>query len=99
MLDAPMGNGGGDWLIDRLGRDFTVLAFAARGFDFGALPAGVTGVCIAGDGLARQRYDGRPGTTYLIRPDRYVAARWRKFDPAAIAMALDRARGKARGKG
>jgi 3-(3-hydroxy-phenyl)propionate hydroxylase len=99
MLDAPMGNGGtkGGWLIDHLGPDFTVLVFAARGFDFGALPAGATGVCIAGDGLAQQRYDGQPGTTYLIRPDRYVAARWRKFDPSAIATALERAQGKAPG--
>ena len=57
MLDAPVANGGDGFLVDRLGRDFTVLTFAERGFDFGALPAGTTGVCIAGDGLARQRYD------------------------------------------
>ena len=63
--------------------------------DLGVLPAGVTVVRIASDGLARQRYDGRAGTTYLIRPDRYVAARWRSFDPAAIAAAVKRATGNA----
>ena len=44
---------------------------------------------VAGNGLAWQRYDSRPGTTYLIRPDRYVAARWRTYDPAAVSAALD----------
>jgi 3-(3-hydroxy-phenyl)propionate hydroxylase len=96
MLDAPVGREGEKaWLIDRLGRDFTLLAFGDGAFDLGALPPGVTGVCVAGDGLARQRYDGRAGTTYLIRPDRYVAARWRKFDPAALAAAVGRATGNA----
>jgi 3-(3-hydroxy-phenyl)propionate hydroxylase len=88
MLDAPIGNG---WLIDRLGRDFSVVTF---GMDTVAAPPGVTGIGIAGNGLASQRYDARPGTTYLIRPDRYVAARWRRHDPAAVTAALDRAMGR-----
>ncbi len=85
----------GGWLVDRLGRDFTVLVFGDDPLDLGVLPADVTVVRIASDGLARQRYDGRAGTTYLIRPDRYVAARWRSFDPAAIAAAVKRATGNA----
>jgi 3-(3-hydroxy-phenyl)propionate hydroxylase len=89
MIDAPMGNG---WLVDRLGRDFSLLSF---GKDAVAAPAGVTGIGIAGNGLASKRYDARPGTTYLIRPDRYVAARWRQFDPAAVTAALDRAMGRS----
>jgi hypothetical protein len=42
-------------------------------------------------GLLTQRYDGRPGTVYLIRPDQHVAARWRFFDAAAARAALQRA--------
>jgi 3-(3-hydroxy-phenyl)propionate hydroxylase len=90
MLDAPVGEG---WLIDRLGADFSVLTFADRETTVTDLPSGATGVCIAGDGLARQRYDARPGTTYLVRPDRYIAARWRRFDSATIASAIRRATG------
>ena len=43
------------------------------------------------EGRACDRYDARPGTTYLVRPDQHVAARWRRFDPAAITVALARA--------
>lgn len=46
-------------------------------------------------GLAARRYDARPGTCYLIRPDQHVAARWRRFEPAAVAAALARAKGLA----
>jgi 3-(3-hydroxy-phenyl)propionate hydroxylase len=44
-------------------------------------------------GLAARRYDARPGTCYLIRPDQHVAARWRHFDAAAVRAALARATG------
>jgi 3-(3-hydroxy-phenyl)propionate hydroxylase len=47
------------------------------------------------DGLAARRYDGRPGTVYLLRPDQHVAARWRGFDAHAVGAALDRALGAA----
>jgi 3-(3-hydroxy-phenyl)propionate hydroxylase len=34
------------------------------------------------------RYDARPGTTYLFRPDQHVCARWRQYDEAAIKTAM-----------
>ena len=46
---------------------------------------------IDADGVLAGRYDGQKGTTYLIRPDQHVAARWREFDPAKIRKALARA--------
>jgi 3-(3-hydroxy-phenyl)propionate hydroxylase len=57
-------------------------------------------VCAAGpravaledvEGLAAQRYDGRPGTAYLLRPDQHVCARWRRLDADAVRAALARA--------
>jgi 3-(3-hydroxy-phenyl)propionate hydroxylase len=93
MVDAPVGGEGEGWLVDRIGPGFTLLTFAERGFAFERLPQRVTGLCVSGDGLARQRYDAQPGTSYLIRPDRYVAARWRRYDPAAVDAAVRRATG------
>ena len=49
-------------------------------------------------GLAARRYDARPGTCYLIRPDQHVAARWRRFDAAAVTAALARAMGLTRSR-
>ena len=42
-------------------------------------------------GRFAQRYDATAGTTYLLRPDQHVTARWRAFDAAQIAAALARA--------
>ena len=38
--------------------------------------------------MVRERYDGRPGTVYLMRPDQHVAARFRAPDKAAIEGAM-----------
>ena len=99
--DAPVTVAGKpSWLLNQLGDSFTVLVF-------GRVPAGITidhaGVSATilgvdddfGDptGLVGTRYDGQPGTTYLIRPDQHVAARWRHFDPDLIRAALARALG------
>ena len=43
------------------------------------------------EGLAARRCDARAGTTYLIRPDQHVVARWRRFDGQAVRGALARA--------
>ena len=42
------------------------------------------------EGHLTRRYDGRPGTVYLLRPDQHVAARWRAFDADALRDALRR---------
>jgi len=43
--------------------------------------------------LAAERYDAQEGTTYLVRPDQHIAARWRTTDVAAVRAALNRACG------
>jgi 3-(3-hydroxy-phenyl)propionate hydroxylase len=42
-------------------------------------------------GLVAKRYDARPGTVYLIRPDQHVAARWRTYDEGKVGAAVNRA--------
>jgi 3-(3-hydroxy-phenyl)propionate hydroxylase len=44
---------------------------------------------------ALQRYDAKPGTVYLLRPDQHVCARWRQPDPGAVRAAIDHALAKA----
>ena len=43
------------------------------------------------DGLAFQRYDARPHTVYLVRPDQHIAARWRELEVSRIVAAVTRA--------
>jgi 3-(3-hydroxy-phenyl)propionate hydroxylase len=42
-------------------------------------------------GTAQARYDARPGTAYLLRPDGYVAARFRAPTRAGVEAAMNRA--------
>lgn len=96
--DAPVSvRGKPDWLLHHLGAGFTLLSFGDAGAvtanGIAALPLVVGRDLEDVDGLVAARYDGQPGTCYLIRPDQHVAARWRSFDPAAVAGALARACG------
>ncbi|CAE6843143.1 FAD-dependent oxidoreductase [Paraburkholderia domus] len=43
------------------------------------------------DGLAAARYDAKPGTFYLIRPDQHVCARRRQLDASFVEDSLKRA--------
>ncbi|AEG71669.1 FAD-dependent oxidoreductase [Ralstonia solanacearum] len=97
------------WLLSRLGDRFGVVRFCAAGEHADALPWPTLAVFPSGgigpvapgvialedvDGLAAQRYNARPGTTYLIRPDQHVCARWRGTDAPTLAIALQRASGR-----
>ncbi len=58
-----------------------------------ALPSGVRALA-ADSPLLLQRYDARPGTAYLFRPDQHVCARWREFDLTLARAAIARATGQ-----
>ncbi|MGE5669751.1 MAG: FAD-dependent monooxygenase, partial [Betaproteobacteria bacterium] len=59
----------------------------------GARTGGLAGVTHVEDAqrMLAQRYDARDGSCYLLRPDQHVCARWRRFDPVAVAAAVARA--------
>lgn len=65
-----------------------VLVVVPRGAEV-AVDSAVT--VVDRDGLLARRYDARPGTAYLLRPDQHVCARWRAVDTAAVRGALRRA--------
>ncbi|HSS70261.1 MAG TPA: FAD-dependent oxidoreductase [Casimicrobiaceae bacterium] len=54
---------------------------------------GVTCILDA-SGSLKERYDARPGTAYLFRPDQHVCARWRALNVAQVQAAIARATGQ-----
>ncbi|MBL8806721.1 MAG: FAD-dependent oxidoreductase [Rhodospirillales bacterium] len=95
-LDAPDGAG---WLLGRLKHGFSLLLFGspdAAAFDtLSRWPVPVRASAVpASAELAWKRYDARPGTAYLFRPDQHVCWRGRALDLAAIESALARALGR-----
>jgi 3-(3-hydroxy-phenyl)propionate hydroxylase len=95
--DAMLGDRADDgWLLERLGGDFVGLWFAEGGEQLPQAIAKIVRVLSIpepGRELA-ERYDARPGTFYLIRPDQHVAARWRAVDEGRVRAALDRSLAK-----
>jgi len=104
--DAPItGDGQEAWLLhtlaqlSRTGHGFALLSFDSElppEVDLpgiaGKLPTLRVGIDIEDTlGLVAQRFDARPGTVFLLRPDQVLAGRWRHFDAVAVAKALQRA--------
>jgi len=94
--DAPLTKRGQPtWLLRELGSGFTLLVFGAAptwAADLSLQVLALDGQALHDEqGLATQRYDARPGTAYLLRPDGHVAARWREPTAAGIQAAIDRA--------
>ena len=80
--------------LAELGRDrlpVRVLLVVPRG----AGPDGADGLTVLReDGTVSRRFDAEPGTTYLLRPDQHVCARWRSLDADAVRGAVLRATGR-----
>ncbi|MCL4767988.1 MAG: FAD-dependent oxidoreductase [Hyphomicrobiaceae bacterium] len=99
LPDAPCRHqpSGARWLLDALGRGFTVI----HAPDGSAPPpvADARQLLLGRDledpqGLVSQRLDARAGSTYVVRPDQHLAARFRSYDPAWVAAAIARASGR-----
>jgi 3-(3-hydroxy-phenyl)propionate hydroxylase len=103
MPDAPVAGPGGEsmFLTEAFigaGTRFTLLEFGNGAAP--ELPEEVAAIRIGGKdglvdsaGLAATRYDAEPGTAYLLRPDGYVAARFRHPTREGLDAALARAAG------
>jgi 3-(3-hydroxy-phenyl)propionate hydroxylase len=100
-VDAPVRCGGRpDWLLKHVGGEFTVLTAPEAGetpptrLDLAG--EAVTILALGRDledpeGLVAARYDLRPGSTLLFRPDQHLAMRSRRFDPGAVEAGVRRA--------
>jgi 3-(3-hydroxy-phenyl)propionate hydroxylase len=88
LLDAPIGDG---WLLDRLGGEFMLVRNGGdasldglRLIDLAEYPE--ADVAVARCGLPK-------GAALLVRPDQYLAARWKHPTSGAIAKALAKSKG------
>ena len=68
-IDVPLHNG---WLLQKFTGSWALLA--VQPIKKAPMP-----VVVLDNELARSRYDLENGGAYLIRPDQYVAARWKDF--------------------
>ncbi|MET0968297.1 MAG: FAD-dependent oxidoreductase [Tardiphaga sp.] len=104
MPDVPLATNDGAHVFlsecfAQAGRGFTVVQSDVAAID---LPDGVARLVIGDDarlrdasGLFGTRYGAQPGSTYLLRPDGYVAARFHHPTPQAVSAAVARASGRA----
>jgi 3-(3-hydroxy-phenyl)propionate hydroxylase len=103
FADAPIGIGLAEGFLSDVIKPFsTALSFATdsvvlQQVDLAPGPKAKTEPVLIDDvdGILAQRYDARPGTTYLFRPDGHVAARWKQPNSSMIANAVARAKGRA----
>ena len=101
-----------DWLLRRLDGGFTALVGAdpvvedaLRGLDVNGFaltvlaisPAPARDALVDPDGVVARRYDLRPGSVVLLRPDAHVCARWRTPARAQVESAMRRALALAEG--
>jgi 3-(3-hydroxy-phenyl)propionate hydroxylase len=104
MVDAPLTTATGEaiYLTDAFksaGGGFVMLQHpngAVPDLPLGVslISVGATAALIDHAGLFEKRYDATPGSAYLLRPDGYVAARFRHPTAAGVEAAVARASGR-----
>ncbi len=88
-VDAPIPMGRRvKWLLKNLGDTFVLLHFGDTPPD-----SQLKTLCVPKIGLAAERYGAQAGTSYLIRPDQVVAARWKQARAEDVADAYHKACG------
>ncbi|MFN3853383.1 MAG: FAD-dependent oxidoreductase [Phreatobacter sp.] len=97
LPDAPVctPDGRAGFLTGHLDGRFTLIV---DGPAPAAEPAGLRLIALGrdlvpADGTFAARFDSRPGSAFLVRPDGHLAARWRVHDPLQVEAALRRAKG------
>ncbi len=97
--DAPVegSEGSPSWLLEHLGHGFTLLVIGTDPIAASSepLPLPVTVLRLGHDlhdrrGVLSARLDAKQQAVYLIRPDQFIAARWRQPSMADIRQALSR---------
>ena len=103
MIDAPLAavNGEPVYLTEALRQgegNFVLLQSGKNGADHPGcrtIAIGEAAPLRDASGLFAKRYDVSEGAAYLLRPDGYVAARFRKPTQEAVGAAIARASGRA----
>lgn len=85
--DARLDDG---FLMDRFGPGFTLLAFGESTALEDDTDDRITVIRLAADSGAARIYGADDGHAVLIRPDRFIAARWHEAGPVEITAAVDR---------
>lgn len=106
--DAPVTvNGKLGWLLEQLGGEFVLLYVGSCEEGAGMIGPDAGGCRLVAvdpegsdvrQGELGRRYDLKPGTAYLFRPDQHVAARWRRLDGSKLGEALARAQARTPAK-
>ncbi len=101
LPDAPLTreDGTATHLLGNLRGEFEIIYVKDEAGKNGARPSAPDGLALSviGEdyldraGIFTERLDATPGATYLVRPDQHLCARWRRFDPAAVTRAHQRA--------
>jgi len=100
LPDAPLARRDGTpaHLLECLRGGFEIIYVSDSGKNGGRPPPidGIAMIIVGEDvsdneGLFTQRLDAAPGSTYLVRPDQHLCARWRTFNVDAVVAACRRA--------